>query len=125
MVQNKLTAQMVADRAEELSFPQSIVQFMQGHIGIPPGGFPEPLRSKVISRQISFFYLVEISVDSTCFACLSKVMLFGVVWAKNPVHVRHCTLHGSKLFHCASPLLKFRKKVTPHIDTYSCCITDP
>lgn len=48
MVQNKLTAQMVADRAEELSFPQSIVQFMQGQIGIPPGGFPEPLRSKIL-----------------------------------------------------------------------------
>jgi len=47
MVQNKLTAQMVEDRAEFLSFPQSVFQFMQGHIGEPPGGFPEPLRTKV------------------------------------------------------------------------------
>jgi len=35
------------ERADELSFPQSVIQFMQGHIGIPPGGFPEPLRTKV------------------------------------------------------------------------------
>ena len=51
MVQNKLTAQMVLDRAEELSFPQSVIQFMQGHIGEPPGGYPEPLRTKVL-RQV-------------------------------------------------------------------------
>ena len=48
MVQNKLTAEMVEDRAEYLSFPQSVIQFMQGHIGEPPGGFPEPLRTKVV-----------------------------------------------------------------------------
>jgi len=47
LVQNKLTAESVMERADELSFPQSVIQFMQGHIGVPPGGFPEPLRSKV------------------------------------------------------------------------------
>jgi len=47
LVQNKLTAESVAERAEELSFPQSVIQFMQGHIGHPPGGYPEPLRTKV------------------------------------------------------------------------------
>lgn len=50
MVQNKLTAEMVEDRAEELSFPQSVIQYMQGFIGEPPGGFPEPLRTKVWIR---------------------------------------------------------------------------
>jgi len=52
MVQNKLTAEMVVERAEDLSFPQSVLQFMQGHIGIPPGGFPEPLRTRVLSFEI-------------------------------------------------------------------------
>jgi len=47
LVQNKLNAESVMERADELSFPQSVIQFMQGHIGIPPGGFPEPLRTKV------------------------------------------------------------------------------
>ena len=33
MVQNKLTAKQVEERAEELSFPSSVVEFMQGFIG--------------------------------------------------------------------------------------------
>ncbi|XP_031340782.1 pyruvate carboxylase, mitochondrial-like isoform X2 [Photinus pyralis] len=48
MVQNKLTEKDVVDRAEELSFPVSVVEFLQGHIGQPYGGFPEPFRSKVL-----------------------------------------------------------------------------
>jgi len=48
MVQNKLNAQAVKDRAEELSFPSSVIEYMQGYIGEPPGGFPEPLRTKIL-----------------------------------------------------------------------------
>lgn len=48
MVQNKLTPEEIAERAEELSFPKSVVEFLQGAIGIPHGGFPEPLRTKVL-----------------------------------------------------------------------------
>ena len=47
MVQNSLTRAEVEERADELSFPLSVVEFLQGHIGIPYGGFPEPFRSKV------------------------------------------------------------------------------
>lgn len=48
MVQNKLSARDVTERADELSFPKSTVEFMQGYLGIPHGGFPEPLRSKIL-----------------------------------------------------------------------------
>lgn len=48
MVQNHLTAQQVYDRAEDLSFPKSVVEFLQGAIGEPHGGFPEPFRSRVL-----------------------------------------------------------------------------
>lgn len=48
MVQNKLTAKEIEERAEELSFPKSVVEYLQGAIGIPHGGFPEPLRTKVL-----------------------------------------------------------------------------
>ncbi|XP_003704283.1 pyruvate carboxylase isoform X1 [Megachile rotundata] len=48
MVQNKLTSDDVLNKAEELSFPKSVVEFLQGAIGEPYGGFPEPLRSKVL-----------------------------------------------------------------------------
>lgn len=47
MVQNKLTATQVMEKAEELSFPKSIIEFLQGSIGEPYQGFPEPFRSKV------------------------------------------------------------------------------
>lgn len=47
MVQNNLTRAEVEERADELSFPLSVVEFLQGHVGIPYGGFPEPLRTKV------------------------------------------------------------------------------
>lgn len=48
MVQNNLTGKDVEEKAEELSFPSSVVEFMQGFIGEPHGGFPEPLRSKIL-----------------------------------------------------------------------------
>jgi pyruvate carboxylase len=49
MVANKLSEQDVLDQAERLSFPQSVVEYFQGYLGIPePGGFPEPLRTKVL-----------------------------------------------------------------------------
>uniref|UniRef100_A0A8B9K170 pyruvate carboxylase n=1 Tax=Astyanax mexicanus TaxID=7994 RepID=A0A8B9K170_ASTMX len=47
MVQNSLSRAEVEERADELSFPLSVVEFLQGHVGIPHGGFPEPFRSKV------------------------------------------------------------------------------
>lgn len=52
MVQNNLSSQDVLDRAEELSFPSSVVEFMQGYIGEPYGGFPEPLRSKILKDTV-------------------------------------------------------------------------
>ena len=39
------------EKAEELSFPSSVVEYMQGLIGQPPGGFPEPLRSKILKGK--------------------------------------------------------------------------
>ncbi|XP_064432181.1 pyruvate carboxylase, mitochondrial isoform X2 [Mirounga angustirostris] len=48
MVQNGLSRAEAEAQAEELSFPRSVVEFLQGYIGIPHGGFPEPLRSKVL-----------------------------------------------------------------------------
>ncbi|KDE09592.1 pyruvate carboxylase [Microbotryum lychnidis-dioicae p1A1 Lamole] len=48
LVANKLTRQDVIDQADKLDFPNSVVEFFQGYLGQPTGGFPEPLRSKII-----------------------------------------------------------------------------
>jgi len=37
------------EKAEDLDFPASVLDFFQGLMGQPYGGFPEPLRTKVIS----------------------------------------------------------------------------
>lgn len=51
MVQNDLTEEAVIERGDSLSFPGSVVEYFQGYLGIPPYGFPEPLRSKVLKGK--------------------------------------------------------------------------
>lgn len=51
MVQNKLSPEDVVNKAESLSFPSSVVEYMQGLLGQPPGGFPEPLRSRILKGK--------------------------------------------------------------------------
>lgn len=48
MVTNKLSYQDVQKKAKELDFPGSILEFFEGLMGQPYGGFPEPLRSDAL-----------------------------------------------------------------------------
>jgi len=50
MVQNNLTADEVRTKAASLSFPTSVIEYFQGYIGQPHGGFPEPLRSDILQN---------------------------------------------------------------------------
>lgn len=54
MVQNDLTEEDVLAQAETLSFPSSLVEFFQGMLGQPFGGFPELLREKVVRGAQTF-----------------------------------------------------------------------
>uniref|UniRef100_A0A1I8IHK6 Pyruvate carboxylase n=1 Tax=Macrostomum lignano TaxID=282301 RepID=A0A1I8IHK6_9PLAT len=55
MVANNLSKQDVIDKASELSFPTSVVEFFDGLIGQPVGGFPEQLARGVLQgRQPRF-----------------------------------------------------------------------
>uniref|UniRef100_A0A7R9V6Z0 Pyruvate carboxylase n=1 Tax=Chlamydomonas euryale TaxID=1486919 RepID=A0A7R9V6Z0_9CHLO len=51
MVQNKLDEHSLVEKAESLNFPTSVVEFLQGYLGQVPGGFPEPLTSRVIKDK--------------------------------------------------------------------------
>jgi len=51
MVSQDLSPEQVLEDAESLAFPESVVQYLKGDIGIPPGGFPEPLRSRVLKSR--------------------------------------------------------------------------
>ena len=48
MLANGLTAADVADPAKDVSFPESVVEFFEGKLGIPPGGFPAELQTKIL-----------------------------------------------------------------------------
>jgi len=48
MVTNKLSYDDVQKRAKELDFPGSVLEFFEGLMGQPYGGFPEPLRSDAL-----------------------------------------------------------------------------
>ncbi|PGH32903.1 pyruvate carboxylase [[Emmonsia] crescens] len=51
MVSNKLTPDDVVARAGELDFPGSVLEFFEGLMGQPYGGFPEPLRSRALRER--------------------------------------------------------------------------
>ena len=51
MVQNDLTEEDVLNKGEQINFPNSVVEFFQGYIGIPHGGFPERLQKVVLKGR--------------------------------------------------------------------------
>ncbi|TBL78577.1 pyruvate carboxylase [Paenibacillus thalictri] len=54
MVQNQLSEQDVYEKGERYDFPESVVQFFQGYLGQPPGGFPEKLRDVILKGREYF-----------------------------------------------------------------------
>ncbi|OAA66993.1 pyruvate carboxylase [Niveomyces insectorum RCEF 264] len=54
MVSNKLSPEDVKARAGELDFPGSVLEFFEGMMGQPYGGFPEPLRTNALRGRRKF-----------------------------------------------------------------------
>jgi len=48
MLANNLTPEDILDPKRELSFPESVVEFFEGKLGQPPGGFPKELQQRVL-----------------------------------------------------------------------------
>jgi pyruvate carboxylase len=48
MVQNDLDGAAVIAKADTMSFPSSVIEFFEGRLGQPYGGFPEPLRTRAL-----------------------------------------------------------------------------
>jgi pyruvate carboxylase len=51
MVAQNLEPSDILEEADTLAFPDSVINYLRGDIGIPPGGFPEPLRTKVLESR--------------------------------------------------------------------------
>ncbi|MBU6296213.1 MAG: pyruvate carboxylase, partial [Planctomycetes bacterium] len=51
MVGNNLSPGDVLSNKRDLSFPESVVEFFEGRLGEPPGGFPQPLREIILKGR--------------------------------------------------------------------------
>jgi len=51
MVAQGLTPEQLIAQAESLALPDSVVGYFRGDLGVPPGGFPEPLRTNVLAGR--------------------------------------------------------------------------
>lgn len=51
MVQNNLTEQDVYERGETIDFPDSVVEFFEGYLGQPYGGFPKELQRIILKGK--------------------------------------------------------------------------
>lgn len=51
MVANNLIPQEVVEGKRELSFPESVVEFFEGKLGQPVGGFPKDLQKRVLKGR--------------------------------------------------------------------------
>jgi pyruvate carboxylase len=51
MVANNLTRDDVLDPDRELAFPESVVEFFEGRLGQPPGGFPPAVQAHVLKGR--------------------------------------------------------------------------
>jgi pyruvate carboxylase len=52
MITNNLTEEEVKRDAAALSFPTSVIEYLQGYLGIPPYGFPEPFRTDALQGRL-------------------------------------------------------------------------
>ena len=48
MVQNNLTEDIVITRGKTIDFPDSVIEFFEGYIGQPYGGFPKELQKVIL-----------------------------------------------------------------------------
>ncbi|MBB4824062.1 pyruvate carboxylase [Sporosarcina luteola] len=51
MVQNQLDEETVITRGKSIDFPESVIEFFEGYIGQPYGGFPEELQQIVLKGR--------------------------------------------------------------------------
>jgi pyruvate carboxylase len=51
LVANNLEPEDTLDPSRELAFPESVVEFFEGRLGQPPGGFPRELQERVLKGR--------------------------------------------------------------------------
>ena len=77
MVTNNLTPEEVMVRGQEISFPESVVNFFKGDLGQPTGGFPKELQKIILKDKTPYTtrpnaHLEPIDLDAEYEAFLKK-----------------------------------------------------
>ncbi len=70
MFANNLTPEQVLDPNRELAFPESVVEFFEGRLGQPPGGFPEALQKKVLRGRKPITHRPGVTLPPADFAAI-------------------------------------------------------
>ncbi len=65
MMANNLTPEMVLDPKKEISFPESVIEFFEGKLGQPPGGFPPELQKKILKGRTPLTDRPGVTLKST------------------------------------------------------------
>ena len=50
MIANNISVEDVEDPEKDIIFPQSVIEFFRGELGIPYGGFPKEIQNKVLGK---------------------------------------------------------------------------
>ena len=75
MVANKLDEESLIAAASTLSFPTSVVEYFQGYLGQPFGGFPESLRDSVLKDKARIHGRPGASMDDVDMAELQQKLV--------------------------------------------------
>ncbi|MGH7909726.1 MAG: biotin/lipoyl-containing protein, partial [Thermodesulfobacteriota bacterium] len=51
LIQNNLTTEDVIKRADQLNFPESVIDMVRGNLGQPPGGFPLEVQRAILKSE--------------------------------------------------------------------------
>jgi len=108
MVQNGLDIDDVKKNAASLSFPTSVVEFMQGLIGQPYGGFPEPLRSDILKDLPAFEGRPGESLEPLNFDVLKEELSSKFEQVTN-----YDVMSAAMYPHVAKEFFKFREQYGP------------
>jgi pyruvate carboxylase len=72
LVANNLSPKDVLDPNREIAFPESVVEFFEGKLGQPPGGFPPALQAKVLRGKKALTGRAGASLPPADFAAARK-----------------------------------------------------
>src|SRR5207253_8171393 len=74
MLVNGLTPEQVLDPKRDIAFPESVVEFFEGKLGHPPGGFPPALQAKVLRGRMPLTKRAGLTLPSADFEATARVL---------------------------------------------------